>query len=61
MGLVVAHVDDFLLAGDETCDKWHNAVSGFYHKFRWSPWEVSSYNHCIVKFRVLESGIVTPN
>lgn len=49
VGLVTAHVDDFLFTGDELSPTWRKAVSQIYHRFLWSPWEVDSFAHCGVK------------
>ena len=51
IGLIAAHVGDFLLSGNEACEEWHEVVSKFYTKYRWSPWEVSPYNHCGVRIQ----------
>ena len=45
------HVDDFLIAGNEDSETWVNALSQFYERFKWSPWEFSSYSHCGVKIK----------
>ena len=58
LGLVVAHVDDFLLAGNEKDERWHSAVSTFYQKFRWSPWEASAYNHCGVRIQETTDEVI---
>ena len=50
-GFICAHVDDFLIAGDETADEWAAALSAFYDRFRWSPWEFESYKHCGVNIK----------
>ena len=49
VGLAVAHVDDFLFAGDQTSAEWQTALQGIYNAYQWSPWEVDSYYHCGVQ------------
>jgi hypothetical protein len=50
-GFICSHVDDFLIAGDESCDEWNQALNSFYGKFSWSPWECNSFMHCGVRIR----------
>ena len=50
-GYICSHVDDFIISGDEECDEWIDALNSFYAKFRWSPWECSSFLHCGVRVR----------
>ena len=51
VGLVAAHVDDFLFCGDDQSTTWQNAVSNVYQKFLWSPWELDDFSHSGVKIR----------
>ena len=51
LGVVRAHVDDFIITGCEQDPEWVAAVSGFHSKYRFSPWECVSYNHCGVAVR----------
>ena len=51
LGYICSHVDDFLISGSETSEKWVNALHAFYSRFKWSPWEFSSYKHCGVQIR----------
>ena len=51
LGVVCAHVDDFIITGDEQDPEWVNAVAGFHSRYRFSPWECVSYNHCGVAIR----------
>ena len=46
IGLIAAHVDDFVICGDESDAEWNQIVNGFHQSYRWSPWEVVNYNHC---------------
>ena len=50
-GFICSHVDDFLIARDESCDEWNQALNSFYGKFSWSPWECNSFMHCGVRIR----------
>eukprot|EP00435_Cladocopium_sp_Y103_P064584 s563_g26.t1 len=50
-GLICAHVDDFLIAGDEQSEAWTQLLHQFYDRFRWSPWEFQSFQHCGVQIR----------
>lgn len=45
-GFIAAHVDDFLIAGDETDPEWHQSLEIFKQAFRWSPWEEPPFLHC---------------
>ena len=58
MGLIMAHVDDFIILGDENSQPWLDVVNAFHAKYRWSPWEVMSYNHCGVAVRELPGEIL---
>ncbi|CAE7337278.1 unnamed protein product [Symbiodinium sp. KB8] len=49
LGLVVAHVEDFILAGNENEEQWLQAVRDFHSAYRWSPWECGEYPHCGVQ------------
>ena len=51
MGIIAAHVDDFVIAGDEQDAEWTEIVNRFHQSYRWSPWEVVSYNHCGVMIK----------
>ena len=51
LGYICAHVDDFLISGDEESDEWADALTAFHARFKWSPWEFSSFSHCGVKIR----------
>lgn len=46
IGLVGAHVDDFIMVGDETDHRWTNFLDAFFKSMRWSPWETSPMTHC---------------
>ena len=51
LGVVCAHVDDFIITGCEQDPEWVAAVSGFHSKYRFLSWECVSYNHCGVAVR----------
>ena len=46
IGVCAAHVDDFLLTGDESNVKYRNALTYLYDKFTWTPWEEGRFEHC---------------
>ncbi|CAE7779651.1 RE2, partial [Symbiodinium microadriaticum] len=46
IGRIAAHVDDFVICGDECDAEWTQIVNRFHQSYRWSPWEVVNYNHC---------------
>ncbi|CAK9043452.1 unnamed protein product [Durusdinium trenchii] len=46
LGYVCSHVDDFLVSGDEANEEWVAKITSFYSRFKWSPWEFSSFTHC---------------
>ena len=45
-GAVGAHVDDFLLMGDEEDQLWGEFLTKFFNSLKWSPWEVPPMVHC---------------
>ena len=56
VGLVGAHVDDFLMVGNESHTAWEGFLNSFHDRMRWSPWEVPPMNHCGVHMRLTEDG-----
>ena len=46
VGAIGAHVDDFLITGDETNAKWTAALDILFKSFAWSPWEAMPFAHC---------------
>jgi len=51
LGYICAHVDDFLIAGDESSEEWATALSKFHGRFKWSPWEFSQFSHCGIRIK----------
>ena len=51
LGYICAHVDDFLVAGNESSDEWASALEKFYARFKWSPWEFSQFSHCGIRVK----------
>ena len=45
-GAVGAHVDDFLLMGDEDSRVWRTFLEDCHKSLKWSPWEAPPMNHC---------------
>ena len=56
VGVIAAHVDDFLICGDETHPAWSGFIERFGHALQWSPWEVPPMMHCGVKMQELPHG-----
>eukprot|EP00435_Cladocopium_sp_Y103_P003900 s7331_g1.t1 len=56
IGLVAAHVDDFLLLGDESNSKWIDFLEAFHKSMKWSPWEVAPFQHCGVQLSQKSNG-----
>ena len=61
IGLAVAHVDDFLMAGEETHPQWQRSISQFHSSYKWTPWEKDSYMHCGVQVVQRQDGSFTLN
>ena len=55
-GAVGAHVDDFLLMGDENSKPWCDFLEKFHSELRWSPWECAPMTHCGVWMEQDASG-----
>ena len=45
LGLVGAHVDDFLICGDNS-EEWLHFVKVLLTAFRWTPWEEGKFKQC---------------
>ena len=45
VGLIGAHVDDFLITGDESLT-WKEAMRILLSAFRWTPWEETKFKQC---------------
>ena len=56
IGLVGAHVDDFLMTGDESHPKWLEFLNRFHESLKWSPWECAPMNHCGVHLSQTSDG-----
>ena len=56
IGVVAAHVDDFLILGDESNAKWCKFIEDFHKSMKWSPWEVAPFQHCGVQLSQGASG-----
>ena len=53
LGFIAAHVDDFLIAGDNNSPQWRASLEKFRQSFRWSPWEDTPFVHCGVTINQL--------
>ncbi|CAE7927690.1 ubiB [Symbiodinium sp. KB8] len=58
LGIIIAHVDDFLVCGDVNNELWMEALSKFYSRFRWSPWETNEYMHCGVRVKEARDEVI---
>jgi hypothetical protein len=59
VGLVVAHVDDFLLVGDHNNEYYMKARTDIEQSFRWSPWQRGEFTYAGVRIRQrLDYGFV---
>ena len=58
-GLVCAHVDDFIVIGNEQCEAWMDAMHIFHDRYQWSDWEHGTFTHCGVVLRENEDLSVT--
>ncbi|CAJ1455756.1 unnamed protein product [Effrenium voratum] len=56
LGLISAHMDDFLITGDESDERWNLAVKQFHAALKWSPWEEAPMMHCGVQLQQLPDG-----
>ena len=56
IGLVGAHVDDFLMTGDEGHPKWSEFLQRFHESLKWSPWECAPMMHCGVHLSQKNDG-----
>ena len=46
IGIIGAHVDDFLIAGDTNNSTWNQIEETLLASFRWTPWEVGKFRQC---------------
>ena len=46
VGLIGSHVDDFYMVGEDGSAVWNSFLQRFKEKYRWSPWECDSFEHC---------------
>ena len=45
-GIVLFHVDDFLLAGNNNCPFWKAMRERLLNTWKWSPWESGNFTIC---------------
>ena len=43
IGMIVVHVDDFLISGDPHCNRFHQARQELLKLYEWQPWEHTSF------------------
>ena len=58
IGIIGSHVDDFLIAGDESSSEWKRIEETLLASFRWTPWEVGAFKQCGVEIIQDKDGIV---
>jgi hypothetical protein len=56
IGIIGAHVDDFLISGIEENKEWNHIVETLLKSFRWTPWEEKNFKQCGVVITQLENG-----
>jgi hypothetical protein len=54
IGIIGAHVDDFLIAGNEESETWSKIKELLMTAFRWTPWEDTKFKQCGVNIVQLE-------
>jgi hypothetical protein len=54
IGIIGAHVDDFLIAGQEDNSVWKRVTENLLASFRWTPWEKGTFKQCGVRIQQLE-------
>jgi hypothetical protein len=57
IGLVGAHVDDFLIAGDDGHD-WKQIIEVLLTAFRWTPWEERTFKQCGILIEQMPDGSI---
>ena len=57
IGLVGAHVDDFLIAGDDS-PEWKQIIEILLTAFRWTPWEERTFKQCGIVIEQLTDGSI---
>ena len=51
IGIIGAHVDDFLLSGDQQNAQWQYILKQLHEAFRWSPWEEGDFKQTGLRIR----------
>ena len=57
-GIIGAHVDDFLIAGDKS-PHWAECIKTLLAAFRWTPFEENSFKQCGIQVTQNPDGSVT--
>ena len=57
IGIIGAHVDDFLIAGAESPD-WQKIVEILLTAFRWTPWEQQKFKQCGIMVEQQKDGSI---
>jgi len=58
VGIIGAHVDDFLIAGAEENPLWKRITENLLAAFRWTPWETGTFKQCGVKVQQMDDGSI---
>ena len=58
IGLIGAHVDDFLICGNDST-AWKQFIEVLQASFRWTPWEEQKFKQCGVMVRQNPDGSIT--
>ena len=56
LGIISAHVDDFLFCGSASCPIWKNLCQQIQSKFKWGTWEYDNFTQCGVKVEKTANG-----
>ena len=56
VGIIGAHVDDFLIAGDDKSEYWRKCMEALLAAFRWTPWEENKFKQCGVNIDQQHDG-----
>ena len=46
IGILGIHVDDILMAGDESHAEWVEFIHRLHSSYQWAPWETDQFTHC---------------
>eukprot|EP00439_Symbiodinium_sp_Y106_P084240 s635_g25.t1 len=61
LGVLGIHVDDILMAGDESRPEWVEFVRRLHGSYQWAPWETDRFTHCGLDIQQLFDDTVMIN